>query len=68
MKIKSGHSYYVLICSDDKFVPRGKECKIICGVYSTRKEAEECKEAIKDCVCRHYIRKCSVTVEFPHVI
>ena len=65
MKLKGSHEYYALICDDRKY--RSKKEKpdpMICGVYSSRKEAKECADSVKDCFCAHTIKKCSVTVEY----
>ena len=65
-KIRGSHEYYVLLCDCGK----DKKHQLICGVYSSRKEAQQCADGIKDCVAlisnkrAHTIKKCSVTVEY----
>lgn len=63
--LKGLHEYYAIICDDSKYTPKKmKANKLICGVYSTRKEAVEAEKEIKDCMCPHVIKKCSVTIQY----
>lgn len=54
--IKGKNYFYALICdySDDPG---------LCGVYSTKNEAEEVKEEIKDCPLKHKILRCKVEIK-----
>lgn len=56
--LKGKDHYYALLCDGC--------CKdnIICGVYSTRKEAEGGDGGIKQCPCKHTIKKCSVEITY----
>ena len=64
MKIK-GKDFYALICDDRKYRSvLEKPDPMLCGVFASRAEAMECKKAISGCVLDHYIKKCSVVVEF----
>ena len=53
-----GKNYYALLCHSGAT----KDDAIICGVYATKKEAEEVYGEIKDCVCKHTIKRCSVNI------
>lgn len=58
-------NFYALICNDRQY--RSKKEKpdpMVCGVYSSKKEAQEAADGVKDCLCEHYIRRCKVTVEY----
>lgn len=55
-------NFYVLLCDDSKYNPSYDP--MICGVFSTRKEAQECADAVKDCPLKHVIKKCDVSVNF----
>ena len=48
----SGKNYYALICHT-----------MICGVYASRKEANEVAKEVKDCGEKHKIIKCEVSVK-----
>lgn len=66
MKIKA-KEFYALVCDDWKY--RSKDAKpkrdpMLCGVFSSKKEAEQCAKEIKDCMLDHYIAKCAVTVTY----
>ena len=57
--------FYALICDDWKYMRRTKGAKrdpMLCGVFSSKKEAQDCAKEIKDCSCTHTIKKCKVTV------
>ena len=59
--------FWALICDDWKYRRRDKGAKrdpMLCGVYSSKKEAQEVQEEIKDCLCTHTIKKCEVEVVF----
>jgi len=60
MKIKSSHEYYVLLCDCGK----DKKHQMICAVIASKKEAQDLNKEVKDCVARHTIRKCKLTVEY----
>lgn len=62
MKIKQ-KDMFCLICDDSKFAPKDITNRLICGIYATRKEAQVVSKEIKDCLCLHSIKKCTVTVE-----
>ncbi len=67
MKIKSKEGYYVLLCDTSKYEPKSVSKKyppLVCGVFSTRKEALEVKQEIKGCAGKHTIKKCKLTVEY----
>ena len=65
MKIKGVGTYYVLICDDSKYVMNRDvpAQKLICGVYASMKEAKKNAHDVKDCPCKHTIKRCKVTVE-----
>lgn len=65
MKMSGKHApYYAVICSDAKYATtKMKASRLICGVFASRKEAEEMMEKIKGCVLTHYIRRVSLTIE-----
>lgn len=57
--------FFVLLCDDRKYrSKKEKRDPMICGVYASKKEAQDCAEEIKDCVLDHYIKQCKVTVEY----
>ena len=62
-KIK-GKDFYALICDEwSTFrIKKDKVSLLLCGVYSTRKEAVDVAKEIKDCPCKHIVKKCSVEV------
>lgn len=57
--IKGEKSYWALLCDcgvkPDNF--------LICGVYASRKEAQEVNKEIKDCPAKHYIKRCKVEIK-----
>lgn len=58
--------FYALICDDWKYTRRTKGAKrnpMLCGVYSTEREALDCDKEVQECVCDHYIAKVLVTVK-----
>ncbi len=61
----AGAPYWALICDDSEFCD-GDDIvnEMICGVYSSKKEAQECEHDIKGCVCKHYIVKCSISITY----
>ncbi len=64
MKLKR-KDFYALICDDIKYRSKGeKPDPMLCGVYPSRKEAQEVKDFIQDCPLDHQIKKCTVTVEY----
>lgn len=58
MKTLKGQDFYALLCD------RGHEDWIICGVFSTKKEAKEIDEEVKDCPCKHKVVKCEVSIRY----
>lgn len=52
--------FYALLCfssgNDQKPKP------MLCGVFSTKKEAEGCARDVKGCATRHKIVKCDVSI------
>ena len=64
-KLKGLHDYYALICDDSKWTPKNTKANVlICGVFSTRKEAEECAKDVQGCMCKHTIKKCQVVITY----
>ncbi len=68
MKLKR-NDFYALIC-DDWWLRTKKERKdktkrdpMLCGVFASKKEAQEADKEIKGCYGKHYIKKCKVQVE-----
>jgi hypothetical protein len=58
MKI-TAKDFYALTCRSI----RGKDdSPMLCGVFSSRREAKEVAEGIKECPGKHSIKKCSVSV------
>ena len=54
---------YALLCDSGVRVGVGVlDYQLLCGVYATRKEAQEVGKEIKDCPAKHNIRKCKVKV------
>ncbi len=51
MKKIKGEKYWVLLCDD-----------MICGVLSSKKEAQELAIEVKDCPVKHKIKECDVMV------
>lgn len=64
MKLKGTELFYAVICDDSKWSKGEKASKLLCAVMESREEAKEIMETIKDCSCKHYIKKCKVTVEY----
>lgn len=56
-----GEKYYALLCHSGD---RGYWDVVICGVYASRKEAEEVDIEVAHCHARHTIKKCDITIEF----
>jgi hypothetical protein len=53
MKTIKGQGYYwVMLCED-----------LICGVFATKKEAQEANEFVKDCFIKHKIKRCKVEIK-----
>jgi len=48
-------NYYALLCYSSKE-------PLLCGVYTSRREAEEANQEIKDCPAKHKIKKCRVQI------
>lgn len=64
MRVKRDN-FFALICDDRKYrSKKEKSDPVLCGVFSTKKEAQELFNEIKDCVLDHYIKKCKVTIEY----
>lgn len=68
MRIKRTEDMWALICDDWKYRSKDSNPKrdpMLCGVYPSRAEALEVAnhEAVKGCLCDHYIAKCSVVVD-----
>lgn len=63
LKIKGAHDYWVVLCNSGM----KKTEPLICGVFASKPEAQELMDDrdFKECVCRHYIKRCSVIVEIP---
>jgi hypothetical protein len=57
MKLK-GKNYFALICDSGI----GKDRFLICGVYGSKKEAQEVNEDIKDCPAKHSIKECDIEI------
>ena len=55
-EIKGDGYYWVLLCYGVVGDP------LICGVYSTKKEAKEVNEEVKDCPAKHRIKRCRVRI------
>ena len=55
-EIKGEGNYWALLCSCTDGNP------LICGVFSTYKEAKEVAENVKDCPSKHKIEKCKVKI------
>lgn len=65
VKRVQGQDFYALICDDSKFTDKADVVnEMLCGVYASRKEAQEVAKEVADCVCGHYIKKCDVTITF----
>lgn len=62
VSIKGSHDYWAVLC--DCTESSLEEDMMICGVYASKKEALEASEEVKDCVCKHYIKECSVVVTY----
>jgi len=58
IKIKGEGWYWALLC----YCGKNDNTPMICGVYPTKKEAEEVNREVKDCVANHKIRKCKITI------
>mgnify|MGYP001585010102 CR=1 FL=1 len=57
MKTIKGEGYYwALLCDCSEDEP------LICGVYSSQKEAQKVAKQVKDCPAKHYIKKCQVKI------
>jgi len=57
---------YALICDDSKYWPKEKRKTLeplLCGVYGSRKEAHAASAEVKDCLCKHYVKRVKVTCE-----
>ncbi len=56
-----GEGYYALLCNCgyDRF-----KSAMLCGVYSSKEEAEIANKEVEDCVAKHKIKKVKVTVEY----
>lgn len=66
MKIKGHEPYWVLLCDDSAFIPKSARPlndALICGVYSSKKEAQKAGKEIQDCMVPHKIKRCTVTIE-----
>lgn len=63
MRVKS-KDFYVLLCDDSMY--NDEYDPMICGVFASRREAKECADdpAVKGCLLKHTIKKCTVLVEF----
>ena len=57
-KLKGENNYWVLLCD----CGIGKDRFLICGVYPSKKEAQEVNKKVKDCPAKHYIKKCKVEI------
>ena len=53
-----GKNYYALLCHSGAT----KDDSIICGVYATKKEAQDADKGVGDCPCKHTIKRCSVNI------
>lgn len=60
LNLKGQGNYWALVCDCGV----GKNRWLICGVYPSRKEAIESNKEVKDCVAKHYIKKCEVKICF----
>ena len=58
--IRGEGDYYALLCDVSK--SEGKF--LLCGVYASKKEAQEVAKEVEDCPARHFIRKVEVEVSF----
>jgi len=57
--------FWVLICDDSKYAIKGKKVnRMVCGVFASKKEAQEVFDTVKECLCKHYIKRCMVTVKY----
>lgn len=57
-KIKSDGNYWALLCYCDE----DKNKPMICGIYPSKKEAEEVNKDVKDCFAEHKIKRCKVEI------
>jgi len=53
----TGKNYYALLCYSSA---DGN----ICGVYASRKEAKEVAQETRECMARHKIVRCSVSISY----
>ncbi len=60
MKIKDNEYYYALLCDCGV----GKDRYMICGIFCSRKEANEYNKTIKSCVAKHLIKRCKLELNF----
>lgn len=58
-KIKGSGWYFAMVCECEYINP------VICGVFSTKKEAEVMLNdpELKNCPAKHKIKRCRVTIE-----
>lgn len=61
--LKGKNHYWVLLCDEWSTFRIKKENPMICGVYPSLKEARAVAKAVKDCPCKHSVKKCTVSVE-----
>lgn len=64
--LTSRRDYYALMCDDSKYY-RGLKKKtdyMLMGVYASKKEAQEANKEVKDCSCRHLIKKVKVKLSW----
>jgi hypothetical protein len=61
-KKASSKDMYALLCDDSQYNP--KYDPMICGIYASRKEAQEVANEIKECVLKHVIKKVSVSIKW----
>lgn len=56
----SEKNYYALLC----YCVGSDNDPMLCGVYSSLKEAQEIGKEVKDCVAKHKIVKCAVQITY----
>lgn len=57
MKLEA-KNYFVLLCNSGV---RNND-PLICGVFASKKEAQDIAQTVKDCPAKHKIKKCDVVI------
>ena len=58
-EIKGEGYYWALLCDCGM---SGKDKYGVCGVYPSKKEAQEVADEVEGCPCEHTIKKCRVKI------